>query len=127
KTSPFSKGTRNTRSYPGPPTWTSARYPLDTVEMDLPLPMPDDLPRHGDLQLRALDEEDVPMLLDLSTDPYLPLIGTLPANTDRVGAHDYIERQNDRLDTGGGYSFCAALTETDEAIGLASLGLTAIQ
>lgn len=89
--------------------------------------MPHDPPRHHDVQLRALDEEDVPMLLDLSTDPYVPLIGSLPANTNRVGALGYIERQHDRLVTGAGYSFCAAFTETDEAIGLASLGLTSIQ
>lgn len=94
--------------------------------MDLPLRMPRDLPRYADVQLRVLDEGDVPMLLDLSTDPYLPLIGSLPGHTDRAGALGYIERQQDRLVTGAGYPFCVALADTDEAVGLASLWLASI-
>ncbi len=92
---------------------TSALRVLDAKRMELPLQMPRDLPRHGEVRLRAFGERDVAMLLNLSTDPYLPLIGTLPANTDRAGALGYVERQHDRLVTGAGYSLCIALTTTD--------------
>lgn len=61
------------------------------------------------------------MLLELSTDPYVPLIGSLPAHTDREGAHAYIGRQHERLVTGAGWSFCVALALTDEAVGQAGL------
>lgn len=100
---------------------------LNAVGMELPLQMPRDLPHHGEVRLRAFEEErDVGMLLDLSTDPYLPLIGSLPANTDRVGALGYVQRQHDRLVTGAGYSFCVALSATDEAVGGAGLWLSSI-
>lgn len=95
--------------------------------MGLPLQMPRDLPRDGEVRLRAFGETDVAMLLDMSIDPYVPLIGTLPANTDRAGALGYIERQHDRLVTGAGYSFSIALTATDEAVGGAGLWLASIE
>ncbi|TWP34551.1 GNAT family N-acetyltransferase [Leekyejoonella antrihumi] len=95
--------------------------------MELPLRMPRNLPRHGEVRLRAFNDRDVGMLLNMSTDPYVPLIGTLPANTDRAGALGYIERQHDRLATGTGYSFCIALTTTDQAVGGAGLWLTSIE
>lgn len=94
--------------------------------MDLPLKMPRLAPRHGDVLLRAFAERDVPMLVDLSSDPYLPLIGTLPGNTDRHGALGYIDRQYDRLTTGAGYSFCVALSMSDEAVGGAGLWLASV-
>lgn len=106
---------------------TSALRVLNAGRVELPLQMPRDLPRHGEARLRAFDEKrDVAMLLNLSTDPYLPLIGTLPADTDRAGALGYVERQHDRLVTGAGYSFCIALTTTDEAVGGAGLWLASI-
>lgn len=94
--------------------------------MDLPLRMPTDAPHHGAARLRGLTEGDVPMLVDLSSDPYLPLIGSLPGNTDRDGALGYIERQQDRLTTGAGYAFCVALAASDEAVGGAGLWLASI-
>lgn len=99
----------------------------DAKCMELPLQMPRDLPREGAVRLRAFDDRDVAMLLDMSTDPYVPLIGTLPANADCAGALGYIERQHDRLVTGAGYSFCIALTMTDEAVGGAGLWLASIE
>ncbi len=66
------------------------------------------------------------MLVDLSGDPYLSMIGTLPRNTDRDGALGYIERQHNRLTTGAGYSFCVALAASDEAVGGAALSLASI-
>jgi RimJ/RimL family protein N-acetyltransferase len=91
-----------------------------------PLQMPSPSPCHGAVRLRAFHDSDVTMLLDLSTDPYLPLIGTLPGYTDRAGALAYIERQHRRLATGAGFSFCAALRDTGEAVGTAGLWLAPI-
>jgi ribosomal-protein-alanine N-acetyltransferase len=66
------------------------------------------------------------MVMDLSADPYLPKIGTLPANADRKDALDYIARQIDRLRTGSGYSFCVADKVTGEGLGQAGLYLANI-
>lgn len=88
--------------------------------------MPSVAPSFGDVRLRAFAERDVPMLIDLSTDPYVPTIGTLPANADHDDAMAYLRRQADRLETGAGYPFCVADRETDEALGTAGLHLTAV-
>jgi RimJ/RimL family protein N-acetyltransferase len=90
------------------------------------LVMPPDAPSSGDVHLRAFEERDVAMLMDLSTDPYLPKIGSLPANVTREDALAYIERQISRLDTGAGYSFCVADKDTDDALGTAGLHLAPI-
>lgn len=94
--------------------------------MELPLPMPDVRPSFGDVELRAFTTDDVPMLLNLSTDPYVPLTGSLPGHTDVAGALAYIDRQHDRLRTGAGYSFCVAMRSTGEAVGQAGLWLASI-
>ncbi|MDP3894296.1 GNAT family N-acetyltransferase [Nocardioides sp.] len=94
---------------------------------ELPLEMPTLPPSHGQVVLRPFTEADVPMLLDLSTDPYVPLIGTLPAHTDVPGAVAYIERQRAKVRNGAGYSFCAALASTGEAVGGAGLWLQQLE
>lgn len=48
------------------------------------------------------------MLLNLSTDPYLPVIWSLPANTDCAGALGYIQRHRHGQVTEAGYSLCIA-------------------
>lgn len=88
--------------------------------------MPADPPRDVAVLLRAFGSDDVSMLMDLSTDPYVPLTGTLPGHTDRPGALAYIERQQDRLVTGAGYSFCVAISATNEAVGQAGLWLRSV-
>lgn len=42
----------------------------------------------------------------LATDPYVPLIGSLPAGADRAAAQAWIGRQHARLAEGVGFSFC---------------------
>jgi RimJ/RimL family protein N-acetyltransferase len=66
------------------------------------------------------------MVMDLSTDPYLPKIGSLPGSASREDALAFIERQNGHLDTGVGYAFCIADKDSDEALGTAGLGLALI-
>jgi [ribosomal protein S5]-alanine N-acetyltransferase len=90
------------------------------------LVMPSVLPAFGDVRLRAFSGRDVDMLLDLSTDPYVPKTGTLPGHASRREALAYIGRQHERLATGAGYSFCAADRDTDEAVGGAGLWLASI-
>jgi [ribosomal protein S5]-alanine N-acetyltransferase len=90
------------------------------------LVMPPDAPSFGVVRLRAFAERDVGMLMDLSTDPYVPTIGSLPGNAGREDALAYVDRQISRLDTGVGYSFCVADKETNEALGTAGLHLAPI-
>lgn len=57
------------------------------------------------------------MVRDLATDPYIPLIGSLPAYADETEALRYIDRQRARLTEGIGFSFVISDVETDEALG----------
>ena len=82
-----------------------------------PLQMPATPP----ILLRPFRDTDVGMLRDLATDPYVPLIGSLPANASEQEALDFIERQHNRLETGVGYSFCVAELAGDTALGTAGL------
>ncbi len=66
--------------------------------------------------LRAFDDGDVPMVRNMSTDPNLPLITTLPAAADDAEALAYIARQHSRLVTGAGWSFCIADASDGHAI-----------
>ncbi len=86
--------------------------------MDVPsLPWPTTRPAHGGVELREYRTEDVAMVRDLATDPYVPLIGTLPAHADDAEALDYIDRQRGRLGEGIGFSFVIADAASDEALG----------
>ncbi|MBK1783357.1 GNAT family N-acetyltransferase [Prauserella cavernicola] len=88
------------------------------------LALPPVAPEFDGVRLREFEDRDLPMVLDLATDPYVPLIGTLPAAADREQALAYLGRQHDKLVSGAGYSFCAADTGTDEALGQAGLWLS---
>jgi len=90
------------------------------------LVMPSPAPTFGRVRLRAFDERDVDMVMDLSTDPYVPMIGSLPGRASREDALAYIDRQLGRLQTGYGYSFCVADKDTDKALGGAGLWLASI-
>ncbi|MGW0732998.1 GNAT family N-acetyltransferase [Streptomyces sp. NPDC002851] len=90
------------------------------------LVMPTAAPSFGNVRLRAFEERDVGMLMDLSTDAYVPKTGSLPGNASRQEALAYIERQISHLRTGTGYSFCVADKDTDEALGTAGLYLAPI-
>lgn len=88
--------------------------------------MPSRPPAYGAVQLRPFRADDVPMLQELSTDPYVPLTGTLPGVCDAEQALAYIDRQHERLVSGGGFSFCVALQDSDDAVGQAGLWLRSI-
>jgi [ribosomal protein S5]-alanine N-acetyltransferase len=89
---------------------------------DLP-PWPADPPAYGPVVLREFADGDVPMVRELSTDPYVPLIGTLPANASEREALEWIDRQRGRLAEGTGFSFVIAEAGTDRALGGTGLWL----
>jgi RimJ/RimL family protein N-acetyltransferase len=80
-------------------------------------PWPAERPAHGPIVLREFTPADVPMTQELSTDPYVPLIGTLLAHATKEQAQDWIDRQRGRLAEGIGYSFAIAEADTDRAVG----------
>jgi len=51
-----------------------------------PLDVPAISPAAGGVVLRPFATDDVAMLRDLATDPYVPLIGSLPALRRTLGA-----------------------------------------
>ncbi len=89
-------------------------------------PWPAVRPSFAEVHLRSFDERDTDMVMDLSTDPYVPMTGSLHGNVNHDEALAHIERQQSRLATGHGYSFCVADRTTDEALGQAGLWLAQI-
>ena len=81
---------------------------------------------HGPVVLGAFSPRDVPMAQELSTDPYVPLVGTLPANASLEQASDWVDRQRGRWAEGAGFSFGIAEASTDRAVGGAGLWLSAL-
>jgi RimJ/RimL family protein N-acetyltransferase len=83
------------------------------------VPTPEPLPRlEGDsLVLRAFTARDASLIQDVSTDPLIPLITSVPTTPDLAVAQAYISRQHARLSDGVGYSFAVARSPGDEALG----------
>lgn len=82
---------------------------------------PDPLPVHGPIVLRPYTPADLDLVAELSADPYVPLIGTVPAEFTRAAGAAYLRRQHQRLTDGTGWSFAVADRHTDRALGGASL------
>ena len=95
------------------------------MPIDLP-PWPSEPVTYGPVVLREFAEGDVPMVRELSTDPYVPLIGSLPANATQREAQDWIDRQRGRLAEGAGFSFAVAEAATNRAVGGIGLWLAAL-
>jgi [ribosomal protein S5]-alanine N-acetyltransferase len=88
-------------------------------------PWPDTPPAAGGVLLRPFTDDDVPMVLDLATDPYVPLIGSLPAHATEEEARAYIARNRGRWAEGHGFSFAVADAATGRAVGGTGLWLAA--
>lgn len=86
-------------------------------------PWPRVPPSSGAVVLRRFTDDDVPMVRDLSTDPYVPLIGSLTANATDAQARDWIRRQHDRWTEGTGFSFAVAEGRSGQAVGAIGLWL----
>lgn len=60
---------------------------------------------------------------DLSTDPYVPLVGSLLAHATRHQASEWLQRQQGRLVDGTGFSLAIADAATNVAVGQIGLWL----
>lgn len=90
-------------------------------------PWPEQSPTWGPVVLREFEDGDRDMVRELSTDPYVPLIGTLPPNANEEEAQAYIDRQRGRLAEGTGFSFAIAEAGTGCPVGGIGLWLTALR
>ncbi|MEV7550861.1 GNAT family N-acetyltransferase [Amycolatopsis sp. NPDC089917] len=70
-----------------------------------PPPWPATPLAHGSVVLREFAETDVSLVLELGEDPYVPLIGSLPAHPTRREAEDWVRRQQTRHAEGRGFPF----------------------
>ncbi|GAA3711877.1 GNAT family protein [Zhihengliuella alba] len=86
-------------------------------------PWPSRAPTSGAIRLRAVLDADAAMAQELSTDPYIPHIGTLPAHADRAEAHAWVQRQRGRHAEGSGFSFAMEEALTGRAVGHCGLWL----
>jgi RimJ/RimL family protein N-acetyltransferase len=88
---------------------------------------PDPLPAYRSVRLRPYRDDDLQLVAELSADPYVPLIGTVPSRFTEVEGLVYFRRQHQRLSDGVGYSFAVADRTTDLALGGACLWIHADQ
>lgn len=84
---------------------------------------PTTTPTHGSIVLREFTDADTHLAVELGDDPYVPLIGSLPALPTAQQALEWIERQRGRLAEGIGLSFAIADAETNTAVGAIGLWL----
>jgi RimJ/RimL family protein N-acetyltransferase len=80
-------------------------------------------PASGSIVLRELTDGDVQLALALGEDPYVPLIGSLPAHPTTAEALAWIGRERTRYADRVGLSFAVADRETDAAVGVIGLHL----
>lgn len=86
-------------------------------------PWPRQPPRHGQVVLRPFDPADTPLAHALGTDPYVPLIGSLPPHPSPQQALEWVQRQRRKHSEGTGFSFAIADAESGTAIGAIGLWL----
>ncbi|KZB81987.1 GNAT family N-acetyltransferase [Amycolatopsis regifaucium] len=84
-----------------------------------PLPWPSTPPAYGSVVLREFTEADVRLALELGEDPYVPLIGSLPAHPTRQEAEAWVRRQQSRHAEGRGFPFVIDVAGT----GVGTVGL----
>ncbi|MGO2859710.1 MAG: GNAT family N-acetyltransferase [Brevibacterium sp.] len=89
-------------------------------------PWPLVCPVRGAVQLRPVEVRDVAMAQELSTDPYVPLTGSLPGDATAEEALAWVRRQQGRHAEGRGFSFAIARRSDDRAIGHCGLWLAEI-
>ncbi|WP_244199517.1 GNAT family N-acetyltransferase [Amycolatopsis thailandensis] len=87
--------------------------------MTEPLSWPATPPAHGSVVLREFTETDASLALELGEDPYIPLIGSLPAHPTPREAEDWVLRQRSRHTEGRGFPFVI----TVDGIAVGTIGL----
>lgn len=86
-------------------------------------------PPHQDhVILREITPADAGFAVELATDAYVPLIGTLPAHASLEEALDWIDRQRgERVAQRQGLTFAIAEADTDRAVGHIGLWLSELR
>lgn len=80
-------------------------------------------PAYGSVVLREFIDEDESLAIELGEDPYIPLIGSLPAHATSHEALKWIRRQRGLYTEGRGLSFAIADVQTGTAVGAIGLWL----
>ena len=80
-------------------------------------------PTCGSVVLREFTDEDAHIAIELGDDPYIPLIGSLPAFPSALQALVWIHRQRGRPAEGTGLSFAIADAGSGSAVGAIGLWL----
>jgi len=80
-------------------------------------------PSHGAVVLRRFEDTDAAVAMELSTDPYVPAVGTLPAHATLEQALAWVERQRQHHVRGTGFAFAIADAETGRCLGQTGLWL----
>ncbi|OZM71193.1 GNAT family N-acetyltransferase [Amycolatopsis antarctica] len=92
--------------------------------MTTPLPpWPVAPPRAGPVVLRAFTDADTHLAVELGSDPYVPLIGSLPPHPGAGQALEWVRRQRARYTEGTGLSFAIADRRSGTAVGAIGLWL----
>lgn len=86
-------------------------------------PWPVEPPAHGDVVLRRWSDDDAAVVRELSSDPYVPLVTTIPARATGAQAVAWVGRQHARHTDGTGFSFAVAERATGAAVGQVGLWL----
>lgn len=94
---------------------------MDTRDMAVNLPQP--TLDAGSFVLRPFAVDDLDLVRAAGTDPYIPLITTVPAVFTEAEGMRFIERQWERERQGAGYSFVIADARTGEGVGQIGLWL----
>ena len=92
-----------------------------TIDVSVPLRLPRLEDTH--VVLRAFVDGDAHLIQDVSTDPFIPLITSVPDVPDIEAARAFLHRQQARLDDHAGYSFAIADSASNEALGQIGLWL----
>jgi ribosomal-protein-alanine N-acetyltransferase len=71
----------------------------------------------GNLVLRGFQDDDLDLIHEVSTDPLIPLITTVPADFSDEAGLAFIQRQRDRLTSREGYAFVIANASDDHPLG----------
>ncbi|PRB09962.1 GNAT family N-acetyltransferase [Microbacterium sp. MYb62] len=67
------------------------------------------------------------MARELSTDPYVPLVGSLPAQASNADALAWVRRQQSRHEEGAGFSFTVVDSRAGTSVGHCGLWLTELE
>ena len=97
------------------------------MKLHLPLAWPASPPSHAGVVLRPFRDSDAHLAAELTQDPYIQLISTIPARPTAEEAMEWILHQNGRFTEGMGYSFAIADAATDRALGQIGMWLKAVE